>query len=459
MALVTSRLKFLPNFIRNPLEGSETLRRILANTGWLFIDQVVRMGFGLVVGVWVARYLGPEQFGTLNYALAFVALFGVFVTLGLDGIVIRNIVRDPSAQDEILGTSFLLIVGGGFLTLGLTILAIYYLRPEDYLCRWLVGILAAKTVFQAFDVIDFWFRSQVQSKYTVWAKNTAYFLVALVKIALILLKAPLIAFAWAMAAEAGLGAGALVLVYRLRGYSCQGWSASLHQAQKLLRDSWPLIFSSLMIMIYLRIDQVMLGQMADDKAVGIYSAAVRLSEIWYFVPMILASSVFPSLVKSKQLGEPEYLRRIQKYFDLNVLLAYALAIPTSLLSPIIISSLYGNAYQGAEIIFAILIWGCLFVFMGVAREQYMLSEGMMKISLITTTVGAISNIILNLFLIPIYLGVGAAISTLLAQIIAAYLCSFLINRPINLGYMLTMSILCPLRLSIRWGQLLFKGLI
>ena len=446
MALVTSRLKFLPNFIRNRLEDRETLRRILANTGWLFIDQVVRMGCGLVVGVWVARYLGPEQFGTFNYALAFVALFGVFVTLGLDSIVIRNIVRDPSTQDEIIGTSFLLILGGGFLTLGLTILAVSYLRPEDYLCRWLVGILAAKTVFQAFDVIDFWFRSQVQSKYTVWAKNTAYFLVALVKIALILLKAPLIAFAWAAAAETGLGAGALVLVYRLRGYSCQGWSASLRQAQKLLRDSWPIIFSSLMIMLYLRIDQVMLGQMADDKAVGIYSAAVRLSEIWYFVPMIIASSVFPSLVKSKQLGEQEYLHRVQQYFDLSAMLAYALVIPTSLLSNHIISLLYGDAYRGAETIFTILIWGCLFVFLGTAREQFLISEGMTRFIMLATSMGAISNILLNILLIPIYSGVGAAIATLVAEFITVFLCSFFMNRFRNIGVMLSKSIIYPLRL-------------
>jgi PST family polysaccharide transporter len=271
--------------------------------------------------------------------------------------------------------------------------------------------------------------------------------VALVKIALILLKAPLLAFAWAAAAEASLGAGALFLVYRLRGYSCKGWSASLRQAQKLLRDSWPLIFSSLMIMIYLRIDQVMLGQMADDKAVGIYSAAVRLSEIWYFVPMIIASSVFPSLVKSKQFGEQEYLRRVQKYFNLNAMLAYALVIPTSLLSHQIISLLYGDAYRGAETIFTIQIWGCLFVFMGVAREHFLLNEGMMRFILMATSIGAISNIILNIFLIPLYSGVGAAIATLFSYFLSAYLSSFLINYPFNVGYMQTKSLLLLNNLS------------
>jgi PST family polysaccharide transporter len=441
--MLSSSLKILPN-IRARLEASGTLRKILANTGWLFIDQVVRMGFGLVVGVWVARYLGPEQFGTFNYALAFVALIEVFATFGLDSIVIRNLVRNPSSRDEVLGTACLLKVVGGFLTLGLALTAISFFRPQDPLSRWLVGILGARLVFQAFDVIDFWFRSQVQSKYAVWAKNTAYFLVVLVKISLILLKAPLIAFAWAMVAETGLGAVGLVIAYRFQGWTMQKWRASFHQVRELLRDSWPLIFSGFVIMVYARIDQVMLGQMADDKAVGVYSAAVRLSEIWYFVPMIIASSVFPSLVKSKELGEKEYLRRIQKYFDLNVLLAYVLAIPTSLLSPAIISFLYGDSYQGAGNIFTILIWGSLFVFMGVARHQVLITEGLLRFALISTVLGAIANIILNIWLIPVYSAVGAAIATLVAQFIAAYLSSFFIKKFYNLGIMLTKSLIYPL---------------
>ena len=162
------------------------------------------------------------------------ALFGALATLGLDGIVIRDIVRNPSSQDEVLGTAFLLKMAGGFLILGFAMAAISLLRPQDSLSRWLVGIFAAKTVFQAFEVIDFWFRSQLQSKYTVWVKNTAYFIVILVKITLILLKAPLIAFAWATAAETGLGAAGLWIAYRHQGRTLQVWRASFRQARELL---------------------------------------------------------------------------------------------------------------------------------------------------------------------------------------------------------------------------------
>jgi O-antigen/teichoic acid export membrane protein len=162
--------------------------------------------------------------------------------------------------------------------------------------------------------------------------------------------------------------------------------------------------------------------------------------------MIIASSVFPSLVKSKQLGEQEYLRRIQKYFDLNAMLAYALSIPTSLLSHHIISLLYGDAYRGAEVIFSILIWSSIFMFIGVAREQYLLTEGRLIFSLICTTIGALINIALNMILIPKYTGVGAAISTVTAFAVSGYFSSFLIKDLNYIAIIQTKSFLIPFRL-------------
>lgn len=174
-------IKFLPSFIRIRLEGRVALQKILANTGWLFIDKIIRMGVGLLVGIWVARYLGPEQFGLYNYALSFVALFSALATLGLDGIVVRDIVRDPSCKDETLGTAFVLKLIGGGLTFLFVVGANSLLRPHDRLTQWLVGIIALGTIFQAFDTIDFWFQSQVKSKHTVYSKNTAQLAINIVR--------------------------------------------------------------------------------------------------------------------------------------------------------------------------------------------------------------------------------------------------------------------------------------
>lgn len=399
---------------------SPSLRKIIGNTAWLFGDKILRMVLGLLVGVWVARYLGPEQFGLYNYAVAFVSLFSTFATLGLDGIVVRDIVREPSCQNETLGTAFVLKLLGGIATLLLTVGTISLVRPEDNLIRWLVAIIAAGTVFQAFDTIDFWFQSQVQSKYTVYAKTTAYLLINGVKIVLIQMRAPLIAFAWTALAEIALGAVGLVIAYLVKGHALRAWQCSLIHAKKLLKDSWPLIFSTIVITIYMRIDQLMLGMMIADKAVGVYSAAVRVSELWYFVPGAIVNSIVPSIIEAKAISESLYYERLQKLLSFLSKISYAIAIPISFFSSQIIMLIYGEKYIDAGPVLAIHIWAGLFVSLGLARIPWMLAEQFMKFELATTAVGAVINIVLNLLLIKRYGGLGAAIATVIAQIVATY---------------------------------------
>lgn len=442
------RFELLPNFIKVRLEASQSLRRILGNSGWLFADKIIRMGVGLFVGVWVARYLGPQQFGSLNYAMAFVGLFASFASLGLEGIVVRDIVRYPQAKDEILGTAFGLKLAGGTVALALALVAISWLRPDDTLSRWLVGIVAAGLVFQAFDTIDLWFQSQVQSKFTVWSKNTAFIVISFVKIVLILKQAPLIAFACTFLGETILSSIGLIFVYRINGYSLRIWHCRLRLVRDLLRESWPMLLSCIMITLYMKIDQVMLGVMVGDKAVGIYSAAIRLSEICYFLPGIIGSSFFPSLVKSKGLGKELYLDRVQSYYDLSVMVAYCLIFPLTFLSPLIVSTLYGNLYSESSIIFSLHIWGILFVFLGGSRGQYFLVEGLLRHSLVCTFIGCVSNILINLLLIPIYGPLGAAFSTVISFALAGYISSFIFPKLYYIGIMQSKALLIPFRLII-----------
>lgn len=440
-------INVLPHSIRQQLEGRHTLQSILGNTGWLFADKILRMGVGLLVGVWVARYLGPEQFGTYNYALAFVALFSAFATLGLDNIVVRDIVHNPSIKDEILGTAFALKLFGGVFTLLLTVGTISFLRPDDSLTIWLVGIIAAGAIFQAFDTIDIWFQSQVLSKYTVYAKNFAFLIITFVKIVLILLNAPLIAFAWAGFLEVVVGSVGLVIVYRINGYSFNAWSVNLSHANKLLKDSWPLIFSGIAIMIYVKIDQIMLGEMIGNEAVGIYSAATRISEVWYFIPMAIASSVTPSIIETKKNDETLYYGRLQKTFDIMVVLAYSIAIPMTFLSKPLVSILYGSNFNEAGTILAIHIWAAVFVFLGVSRSIWIIIEGFTKIALIGTTLGAILNIVLNFYLIPKYGATGAAIATVISYGFSDYLLFILVPNFRNIGYLMTKALMLHFLIS------------
>lgn len=400
------------------------LRKVIGNTGWLFTEKIVQMFLGLLVGLWIARYLGPEKFGRFNYALAIVGLFVPFAKLGLDNIVIRNLARDISDKNETLGTAFILkfiaSITTFFVTLGVVVFSTSISSPnyQETIC--LVGIVATGAIMQSFDIIDYWFQSQVQSKYSVWARNAAYVVMNGVKILLIQMKAPLVAFAIAMVVEYILSAIGMLIAYRLTGNFIKAWHISFRYAKSLLKDSWPLILSGIVIMIYMRIDQVMLGQMVGDESVGIYSAAVKISELWYFVPGAIVNSVFPLIVQAKEISETIYYKRLQQLFTTVSALAYVVAIPVTFLSNQIVTRLYGNDYIQAGAILNIHIWAGLFVSLGVARETWITTEGLMKFSAATAAAGAVVNIVLNYFLIPYYGGLGAAIATVISQFVSAY---------------------------------------
>ena len=415
-----SLFALLPNFIKTRLEGRHMLQKAITNTGWLFIDQVLRMGVGLFVSVWVARYLGPEQFGIFSYAIAFVALFTALATLGLDNIVVREIVKNPDDANEILGTVFFLKLIGGVLALCLTVGIVSMMRPDDSLTRWMVGIIAAGMVFQAFNTIDLWFQSQVQSKYTVYAKNSAFLLASIGKVGLILKGSPLIAFAWIALAEVAIGAVGMVVSYRLNGHFMRKWQVGFKRASELLKDSWPLILSGIVIMIYMRIDQIMLGEMVGNEAVGIYSAAARLSEAWYFIPTAIAASVFPAIIEAKKISEKLYNSHLQKLYNLMAWMAISIAIPVTFLAGYIIYFLYGESYSGAGTVLSIHIWAGVFVFLGVASGKYLLTENYTRISFFRTSIGAVVNILLNIALIPRYGPAGAAITTLMSQFFVVF---------------------------------------
>jgi polysaccharide transporter, PST family len=410
------------------LKSSDRLRGIITNTGWLFADRILRMGVGLFVGVWVARYLGVQQFGVFNYATAFVALFSTLSTLGLDAIVVRSIVREPEKRAEILGTAFWLKLFGGVAALVLAVSSIILVRHDDQLTISLVAILSSVGIFQAFETIDLWFQSQVQSKYTVIAKNTAFVVITLVKVTLISIHAPLIAFAWTALGEVGLGAIGLMISYKIRGYSPWLWPWSLLLAKTLLKESWPLILSGLTIMIYMRIDQIMLGQMVGDKAVGIYSAATRISEVWYFIPMAIVSSVSPAIYAAKEVSESLYYKRIEQLIRMLVVISIIISVSMSLMSDKIIAILFGGGYAEAGKILAIHTWAFLFGSIGMATLPWFIAEGLNELSFRRDLIGAVVNVVLNFLLIPTYGGVGAAIATVIAYGIAGVLSNSLNSK-------------------------------
>lgn len=412
--------KFIPDALREKLASRSGFQSILHNMGWLFFDKFVRLGSGLFVGAWVARYLGPEQFGLLNFSISFAALFGVAATLGLDGIVVRELVRNPARRDLLLGSAFALKLGGGIVTLVAALAVTSYMHGADALMFWLVALASAAYIFQSLNVIDFFFQAEVRSKYTVLASNGAYGLMTILKIFLVLTRAKLLAFAWATLGEAVLTSLFLVIAYKQNQHNIKGWRVDRETARELASESWPLLLASLAVMLYMRLDVVMLQQMVGSREVGIYAAATRISEVWYFLPTVIVSSVSPSIINCHGSSPGLYLRRIRKLYFLMAWLSVGLSLPMSLLSGWIVRTLYGHQFDAAGPVLAVHLWASIAVFLGVASSQHLLVEGLQLVSFYRTLIGVGCNIVLNLVLIPRIGAMGAAIATVVSYFVATF---------------------------------------
>jgi len=420
---------------------SPGLRQVLSNIGWLVFSKFLELGLSLVVGVWVTRYLGPTQFGTLTYAISFVGMFRFASLQALKTIVVRDIARTPTTKNETLGTTFALQLTGGLVTLLAAVGIIYWLQPNEPLTHWLVGIIAAGTLFNAFNTIDFWFQSQVQSKYTVVARNSAYVFMAAIRIGLIQLQAPLIAFAWARLAEMMLGSIGIVIAYQSRGNLIQKWRVSWQRVKELLQEGWWLVAAGIALYIYVDIDKLMLGSMLPDKSeLGFYAAAVKISGILDLFPMTLASSILPKLTALKERNHQDYLDKLQVYFDISMFIWLASAIPVSILSHYIVQIIYGSDFEAAETLLSVYVWSQFNSCFGVARGTVLTIERKLKFNLIFTVTGAIINLILNYILIPNYGAMGATIATIITYLIVIILINFLIKEIRFIGTLMIRSL-------------------
>ena len=410
--------------------ASPGFRKYFANTSWLLGERVLRMVVSLFVGIYVARYLGPERFGLLSYSLSFVWLFSSLSSFGLDDILVRELVQQPEQRNNLLGTVFWLKVCGT-IVMGTAIALVLKFKAEDQQTYWMIAIITFGFLFQATNVVDFYFQSQVQSKFAVRAQAIQLILTSLFKIYLVWNQAELIWFAFALMLDQVVVAVLFLLVYHWKIEWFPFLSFTWIQAKKLMIDAWPLIFAGMVVSVYMKIDQVMLKEMLDAKAVGVYAAAVKLCEAWYFVPTAVIASLFPAIITARKNSETLYEERVQKLYDLMVWVAVAVALPTTLFADWVILILYGADFQEAADVLKMYIWAGVFVSLGVASSKWLIAENLERYSFYSTLLGAILNIVCNFYLIPIYGIRGAALATLISYGTAAYLSMALFEKTRN----------------------------
>ena len=414
------------------------------------------MGVGLFIAVWIARYLGPEQFGLLNYALAIVSFANIFVYLGLSGIMVHELVDKPNENDSVLGTAFFMKVFGSIIAYTIVIIIAYLSTDPASINFWILIVIGLSLFFKPVEVLDAFNESKVLVKYSVKSRSLAFLVVALLKVSLVFSGASLLLLGATLPLESLIAAIFLLFFYRKQGFSIKAWTFSLDRAKSLIGKSWKLIFSSVFAIIYLKIDQIMLASIIDEREVGVYSVAATLSEAWYFIPAAIVASLFPALIKQKKENYIKYKKRIQQLYDFLFSIAFTIAIFISFFSEQIISLLYGEAYEESAMVLVVHIWAGVFIFMRTVFSRWIIMEDLLILSLYTQGFGALLNIALNFVFIPEYGAVGAAMTTLLSYAGASYFALFIHKSSREQAKMMTLSLLLVFRVLIYrknlWNQ-------
>lgn len=391
------------------------------STSWLLFEKLLRLSIGLYVSIWVTRYLGPEDFGIYAYSITFVGLLSFIAPLGLDGILVKWLVKDTKRINEILGTSLILKLLGAVLSIAIILIAVNQ-TSSDSLTKYLILIISLSTLFQSFNVVELYFQSKIMGRYISFSNIISLLICNLLKVILIYKNAPLLFFAYIFLFEAFLISLCFVIYFfYLSPIRFRDLKFKKRLAIDLLKDSWPMILSGLVISLYMKIDQIMIKEILSAESVGYYAAAVRLSEAWYFIPMVVATSVFPAIIRSKENNNDIYKKRIGNLNDFMFYIALLIALPMTFLSNSVVEILYGNEFLPSGDILMVHIWAGIFVCIGVSSSKWLVAEGLQVLYTINTTIGAISNIILNYVLINKYGIIGAAWATLISYFIASYL--------------------------------------
>lgn len=408
----------IANIKKNVL-NSEVALKIIKNASWMVGDKVFTMIIGVFVTAIVARYFGPESYGQFNYALSFTTLFTALSTLGLETLIVKAIVDKEQDEGTILCTSLVLRVIGGILLTFIAVILIRLIEPNDSNTHILVFILSLTMVFKALEVIEYWIQAHQRAKISSVVSMTAYVIIAAFKIGMVLLGGNLIHFALInMLNVIIIGIGLIIAYFRNREEKFK-WKVDIDYAKSILSQSWYLILSGLMVTLYMQIDKVMLGSLMPTKVeVGVYSAAVSIASMWYFVPMAIITSFQPVIMSKKKTNEESYLKSVQLLYTIVAWLGIGFGMFALIFSSPIVNILYGAEYQKASSILSVSIWSGTFAMLGSATSIWLIAENLQKYKTFFVFSGALVNVILNYFLIPIIGGYGAAIATLVSQFIA-----------------------------------------
>ena len=398
----------------------------LVNTSWLTVEQIVRMVVGFLVMTLFARQLGPEGFGAFVYVFGLAGLFVPLAGFGLDAILIRQLVAQPEARDRTLGTAIAIRMAGAVVGLAAAIGVVVQFRGPELVTAELMALAALSLLFLPGDTFNVWFKAQERMALVALPRIAAVVIVGVAAILLAWSGAGLSAFVALRAGEAALFALGATGIYAATTGALGRLRFRFGAVRPLLRKGFPLFLSGLAVMIYTRIDQVMLGHMVSEAELGLYGVAVRVSDAALIFPMALQASFHASLVRAHESAHEQFEAHMQRVFDVMALASLGALSAVAVVAILFLVPAFGSAYAGALPMTLVLLLSIPSHYLGGAREVMLTVRSWLWTAPMTSAIGVVVNVLLNLLLIPRYGGMGAAWATVISYWLAAHGTCFLL---------------------------------
>lgn len=385
------------------------------NASWLITGKVFQMILSFVISIFTARYLGPSNYGIINYASAYVAFFTSLCTLGINSIIVKDFLNNPEDQGVTIGTTLVLRAISSLLS-SLMIISIVSIVDKGEPVTIAVSFMCSLSLFfQIFDTINYWFQSRYESKVTAIVTLIAYIVTSVYKIVLLILGMNVVWFAFATSIDHICLAILLLLTYKQ--HNGPVFKFSLKKGKELLTQSYHYILSGMMVAIYGQTDKLMIKQMLDSTSVGYYSLASTINSMWVFVLAAFIDSFVPTIMNYHKDGNTEqFKRKNRQLYAIVIYMSVFVSICMLSFGRFVIVLVYGKEYEPAASILNIICWYTIFSYLGVARNAWIVCENKQKYLKYMYLSAAVINIVLNYFLIPVWGANGAAIASLITQI-------------------------------------------
>lgn len=400
--------------------------KIVKNASWLIGGRVAQMLINLIVGLLTARYLGPSNYGLINYAAAYIAFFSAFCTLGINSVLVKELIDRPNEEGKIIGTSLVLRAISSILSAIVIVCIVCVIDANDTTTIWVVSLSSISVIFHIFEIIKYWFQSKLQSKVTAIITLIAYAITAVYKVILMITGANILYFA--VATSFDYICVAIMFLWAYKKYNGKKLTFSLKYAKHILKKSYHFILPSLMVSIYGQTDKIMIKQMISDAEIGYYSTAVSLCSVWCFILSAIIDSLYPSIMEANQKNETLFVKRNKQLYAIVFYISIFVSFCFTVGAELIIYIMYGEAYLPAVMPLRIITWYTAFSYLGVARNAWIVCKDRQKYLIYIYASAALSNVVLNLSFIPLWGASGAACASLVAQIVTTMVAPFFIKE-------------------------------